>query len=627
MRASSIAYHNQFLSGPTTFARNPVIVNTRRSKFSVRMGMKEDAPSLAIVGVTGAVGQEFLRVLTDRDFPYRSIKMLASKRSAGKQLKFEDKEYIIEELTHDSFDGVDIALFSAGGSISKEFGSVAASRGSIVIDNSSAFRMDDNVPLVIPEVNPDAMSHIKLHSGKGALIANPNCSTIICLMAATPLHRHSKVIRMVVSTYQAASGAGAAAMEELELQTREWETLGNEIYLIIHIFVFCKVLEGKQPTCNIFNQQYAFNLFSHNAPILSNGYNEEEMKLVKETRKIWNDSNVKVTATCIRVPVIRAHAESVNLQFDKPLDEYMPLLINTGRAVRVEYVCGLFCLANCVNRKHVNILSLGAYPKSQERMAEELPACLLPTSESPPSSSTSLSLNSLPPSSPCLQQITLYRKILAWLHLLWRMASSNLFESLQVHTTHYGEGMTAVVNPQDLAVSAEIETTQSWDREARIMLSFALFCIEVNAGAVLPKIIKVKVSKGNFRAVKPVVKSPETNTSGGRRWMRRDSFTSETYTTNKINERRERLWTKRYKEEDTARDILKKAAGLVVIDDRALNHFPTPLVVSSKDDVAVGRIRQDFSQNGNYGLDIFVCGDQIRKGAALNAIQIAELLL
>ncbi|KAF5194841.1 Aspartate-semialdehyde dehydrogenase [Thalictrum thalictroides] len=262
----------------------------------------ESAPSLAIVGVTGAVGQEFLQVLSDRDFPYRSIKMLASKKSAGKIQVFENKEYVIEELMDDSFDDVDIALFSAGGSISKKFGPIAVNRGSIVIDNSSAFRMDDNVPLVIPEVNPHAMSHIKLYSGKGALIANPNCSTIICLMAATPIHRHSKVIRMVVSTYQAASGAGAAAMEELKLQTHE-------------------VLEDKSPTCNIFKEQYAFNLFSHNAPILPNGYNEEEMKLVKETRKIWNDHNVKVTATCIRVPVMRAHAESVNLQLEKPLDE------------------------------------------------------------------------------------------------------------------------------------------------------------------------------------------------------------------------------------------------------------------------------------------------------------------
>ncbi|KAM3753287.1 hypothetical protein ACB098_03G082900 [Castanea mollissima] len=353
----------------------PIIAPT-----SVRMSLQETAPSIAVVGVTGAVGQEFLSVLSDRDFPYRSIKMLASKRSAGKQYTFQGHDYTVEELTEESFDGVDIALFSAGGSISKQFGPVAVNKGTIVVDNSSAFRMDENVPLVIPEVNPDAMKGIKVGTGKGALIANPNCSTIICLMAATPLHRRAKVLRMVVSTYQAASGAGAAAMEELELQTRE-------------------VLDGKPPTCQIFKQQYAFNLFSHNAPVLENGYNEEEMKLVKETRKIWNDMNVKVTATCIRVPVMRAHAESINLQFENSLDE------------------------------------------------------------------------------------------------------------------------------------------------------------------------------------------------------------------------------------DTARDILKNAPGVVVIDDRVSNHFPTPLDVSNKDDVAVGRIRRDVSQEGNDGLDIFVCGDQIRKGAALNAVQIAEMLL
>ena len=160
------------------------------------MGLREDGPSVAVVGVTGAVGQEFLRVLSDRDFPYRNIRLLASRRSAGKRLTFEDREYTIEELRPESFEGIDIALFSAGGSISKEFGPVAVERGSIVVDNSSAFRMVPEVPLVIPEVNPEAMAHIKLkgRSGKGALIANPNCSTIICLMAATPLHRHAKVI-------------------------------------------------------------------------------------------------------------------------------------------------------------------------------------------------------------------------------------------------------------------------------------------------------------------------------------------------------------------------------------------------------------------------------------------------
>lgn len=376
--------HSPFLPRNTSLSLHRISPSLRplprSSPSSIRMSLRESAPSLAVVGVTGAVGQEFLSVLSDRDFPYRSLKLLASKRSAGKEITFEGRTYTVEELTADSFDGVDIALFSAGGSISKQFGPLAVEKGTIVVDNSSAFRMVEDVPLVIPEVNPNAMAHIKLGTGKGALIANPNCSTIICLMAATPLHRRAKVTRMVVSTYQAASGAGAAAMEELELQTRE-------------------VLEGKPPTCNIFNQQYAFNLFSHNAPILSNGYNEEEMKLVKETRKIWNDITVRVTATCIRVPVMRAHAESVNLQFENPLDE------------------------------------------------------------------------------------------------------------------------------------------------------------------------------------------------------------------------------------DEAREILENAPGVVVIDDRESNHFPTPLEVSNKDDVAVGRIRRDVSQDGDKGLDIFVCGDQIRKGAALNAVQIAEMLL
>ncbi|KAJ7566360.1 hypothetical protein O6H91_02G099000 [Diphasiastrum complanatum] len=346
----------------------------------VSMCSSESGPTVAVVGATGAVGVELMNVLAGRDFPYRSLKLLASRRSAGKHVLFEDHEYVIEELNEESFKDVDIALFSAGGSISKKFGPLAAEQGSIVIDNSSAFRMDDGVPLVIPEVNVDAMAHIKLRNKKGALIANPNCSTIICLMAVTPLHRYAKVSRMVVSTYQAASGAGAAAMAELELQTRE-------------------VLEGRKPTCNIFSRQYAFNLFSHNTSVKENGYNEEEMKMVNETKKIWNDPEVKVTATCIRVPIMRAHSESINLQFQNPLNE------------------------------------------------------------------------------------------------------------------------------------------------------------------------------------------------------------------------------------NTAREILGKADGVVVIDDRAANNFPTPIEVSSKDAVAVGRIRQDISQEGCYGLDLFACGDQIRKGAALNAVQIAEHLL
>lgn len=344
------------------------------------MQLTDSGPSLAIVGVTGAVGQEFLSVLHDRNFPYRSLKMLASARSAGREQEFEGHTYKIEELTDDSFGDVDIALFSAGGSISKRYGPVATAAGAIVVDNSSAFRMDPSVPLVVPEVNPEAMAGLKAGQGKGALIANPNCSTIICLMAVTPLHRASKVKRMVVSTYQAASGAGAAAMAELQQQTRE-------------------VLEGLPVTKNIFDRQYAFNLFSHNSAVTGNGYNEEEMKMVKETRKIWGDEGVKMTATCIRVPVMRAHAESINLQFERPMPE------------------------------------------------------------------------------------------------------------------------------------------------------------------------------------------------------------------------------------EQAKEILSKAPGVYLIDDRQHNHFPTPLEVSNKDDVAIGRIREDISQDGQHGLDIFVCGDQIRKGAALNAVQIAEMLL
>lgn len=197
MAATAFTSHQTqtyFLSKLPTFSRR----TTRPIFTKVRMALNDSGPSLAVVGVTGAVGQEFLSVLSDRDFPYRSIKMLASKRSAGKQLNFEDRTYTIEELREDSFDGVDIALFSAGGSISREFGPIAFKKGSIVVDNSSAFRMDQNVPLVIPEVNPEAMSGIKVRNGKGALIANPNCSTIICLMAATPLHRHAKVLKKFI---------------------------------------------------------------------------------------------------------------------------------------------------------------------------------------------------------------------------------------------------------------------------------------------------------------------------------------------------------------------------------------------------------------------------------------------
>lgn len=336
--------------------------------------------NVAIVGATGAVGEEFRNILGHRQFPIGKIKMLASQRSAGKSVQFNGKPHTVELLTEDSFKGVDLALFSASGSISKQYAPIASDAGATVVDNSSAFRMTDGIPLVVPEVNPEAVAGITL--GHGGIIANPNCSTIIMLVPVTPLHRVVSVRRMVVSTYQAASGAGAAAMAELRQQTEQ-------------------VLAGLPPTCDKFPQQYAFNLFCHNSPIDDRGYNTEEMKMVRETHKIWSDSSVRITAICVRVPVMRAHAESINLEFDQPM----------GRA-----------------------------------------------------------------------------------------------QALQ---------------------------------------------------------------------------------------------------------------------------ILRDAPGVSVVDDWKNNRFPTPLDASEKDDILVGRIRDDISRNGEdvSGLDLFVCGDQLRKGAALNAVQIAELLL
>ena len=250
--------------------------------------------NIAIAGVTGAVGQEFLAILEQRDWPIDSLKMLASSRSVGKKITFKNKEYTVEELTEDSFDSVDIALFSAGGSRSKQFAAAVVKAGAVMVDNSSAFRMDPSVPLVIPEINPDA---IKKHIG---IIANPNCSTIIADMPIWPLHMVNPVKRMVVSTYQAASGAGMAAMLELKQQARQ-------------------VLTGEDVTCDVLAYQLAFNVFNHNSKTEPNGYNEEEMKMVRETRKIFDCPDIAVTCTCVRVPVLRAHCESINLEFTNPI--------------------------------------------------------------------------------------------------------------------------------------------------------------------------------------------------------------------------------------------------------------------------------------------------------------------
>jgi aspartate-semialdehyde dehydrogenase len=259
--------------------------------------------NLAIAGVTGAVGQEFLAVLQQRDFPFDSLRVLASSRSAGKTIQFKGKEYTVEEMKKDSFRGIDIALFSAGASRSREFASSAVDAGAVVVDNSSAFRMDPNVPLVIPEINPHK---IKEHKG---IIANPNCSTIIGIVPVWPLHKANLVKRMVVSTYQAASGAGYQAMVELQEQSRE-------------------ILDGRKPTCKVLPYQLAFNCFSHTSAIGPSGYNEEETKLVNETRKIFDCPEIMITATCIRIPVLRAHCESINLEFSDPItaDEVRDLL-------------------------------------------------------------------------------------------------------------------------------------------------------------------------------------------------------------------------------------------------------------------------------------------------------------
>lgn len=330
--------------------------------------------NIAIVGATGAVGQELLTLLAERKFPFKSLKLLASTRSAGKTQEYQDQTYTIEELTKDSFKDVQIAFFSAGGSISKEFAPAAVAAKAVVIDNTSAFRMKEGIPLVVPEVNPEM---IHKHNG---LIANPNCSTIIMNVPVWPLHKINRVKRLVVSTYQAVSGAGAHGLIELETQLKQ-------------------AAGGFAIEKKLFPHQIVNNLFCHNTKISENGYNEEENKMVNETRKIFGDAKIMITATCVRVPIPRAHSESINIEFERP------------------------------------------------------------------------------------------------------------------------------ITPQQV------------------------------------------------------------------------------------------------------RDILSKAPGVTIVDDREKNYFPMPLEASGQDNVLVGRIRQDISRDDGRGIEMFVAGDQIRKGAATNAVQIAEKLL
>ena len=250
---------------------------------------------VAVVGATGAVGKEMIKTLEQRNFPVSKIKLLASSRSAGKKLKFKGEEITVEELKPESFEGIDIALFSAGGERSKIFAPEAVKRGAVVIDNSSAFRMEPDVPLVVPEVNPE---DVEWHKG---IIANPNCSTIQMVVVLKPLHNVAKIKRVVVATYQAVSGAGAQAIEELKEQTKA-------------------VLEGKPvPPPKKIPKQIAFNCVPHIDKFFESGYTREELKMVNETKKIMHDDSIKVSPTCVRVPVFIGHSEAVNLEFENSI--------------------------------------------------------------------------------------------------------------------------------------------------------------------------------------------------------------------------------------------------------------------------------------------------------------------
>ncbi|MDR2425569.1 MAG: aspartate-semialdehyde dehydrogenase [Endomicrobium sp.] len=250
---------------------------------------------VAVAGATGAVGNEMVKMLESRNFPIESIKLLASERSVGKKLTYNGKEAAVELLTKDSGKGVDIALFSAGAAVSKEFAPSFVTDRCFVIDNSSAWRMDKDIPLVVPEVNPYDLSRDK------KLIANPNCSTIQMVVALKPLHDAAKIKRVIVSTYQSVSGAGQRGMDELTAQAKAWA-------------------EGKEiPVQNKFQHQIAFNLIPQIDVFMENGYTKEEMKMTNETKKIMGDDSIEVSATCVRVPVFRSHSENVWIEMEKPL--------------------------------------------------------------------------------------------------------------------------------------------------------------------------------------------------------------------------------------------------------------------------------------------------------------------
>jgi aspartate-semialdehyde dehydrogenase len=280
-------------------------VNTQPGRIPAR-------PVIAVVGATGAVGVEILQCLEKRRFPFSSIRALASARSAGKKLPFGKQSLTVEELTESSFDGVNLALFSAGSATSKKYGPIAVAKGAVVVDNSSAFRMQADIPLVVPEINPEQLAK---HPG---IIANPNCAAIISITPLWPIHKRNPIKRLIISTYQAASGAGAAAMEELVESTR-----AN--------------LEGRPYQPKVLPHPYAFNLFSHNTKIDPvTGYNEEESKVIAEARKIFGEPNLMVSATCVRVPVLRAHCVSLTFECERPITpKEVREILATAPGVRV----------------------------------------------------------------------------------------------------------------------------------------------------------------------------------------------------------------------------------------------------------------------------------------------------
>ncbi|KGG27023.1 MULTISPECIES: aspartate-semialdehyde dehydrogenase [unclassified Prochlorococcus] len=249
--------------------------------------------TVAVLGASGAVGQELLQLLQERSFPISELRLLASARSAGHVQPWNGSSLVVQEVSEAAFEGVDLVLASAGGSVSRQWRQVINSAGALMIDNSSAFRMDTDVPLVVPEVNPEAVAE---HQG---VIANPNCTTILLTLVLAPLAARRALRRVVVSTYQSASGAGARAMEELKQLSQV-------------------VLAGDTPCSEVLPHSLAFNLFLHNSPLMANSYCEEEMKMVNETRKIMGLPDLRFTATCVRVPVLRAHSEAVNIEFEEP---------------------------------------------------------------------------------------------------------------------------------------------------------------------------------------------------------------------------------------------------------------------------------------------------------------------